>query len=781
MPATAGRRESCRGAGAAGSCNLSPGRPNTGAPSPAALALPAPPRAVVATRPRRLGVGAVAVLGTVGVGAVRAVEAVAHTPPPLGVAVVLDLAVVAAVAAAYAALVAAGAGRPPSLKTLSTPLLIALGVLAVEVGVGWLHRGGVDPKTALPIDLATAVWGGVIGAADAVLAVTVLVALRPLVLRRPRRGVVLAWRVLLGLGLAASVLLAGRPVTETPPALAGLLVAATVLLGAALSARQAWTAALGRRQRAAAAALALALAAVLVGLVVVRSAGPAVLPVGDGSGAVEAVAYTSLLSRPLGLATLLAAVVGALYTLAAGLVLLLGAPTADDDRTGERQALRQLADLSGRLLDRPALAAAVARGPVEAGLGDLAWVALADARAGTVAPVVVASEGVPVETAAALADVAALARAVEDGGSLLLDRAEADHRVRARPGSGVGSLAVLPLGAGAGGGAAGGVRGALFVARAGADAFAPDDLAALETFAGQAALSISHADLFADALERDRLVRELALAREVQTRLFPQTLPEVAGVQIAAAECPAREVGGDYYDVVRLGADCLGVLVADVSGKGAAAAFYMAMMKGTFQAGSRLARAPGAYLAEANAALSPSLGRGDFVSATYAVLDADAGTLALARAGHTPAVLARDPARADGGAWLLRGGGLAIGLDREGATFRRALCEQTVALAPGDTLLLYTDGLVEARDAGGAEYGYDRLAAFVARHRHADAVTLRDLILAEHRAWSGAAEPDDDTTFVVVRWVGRGGPEPPPSPSAPPVTERPAFPTPPVS
>ena len=722
--------------------------------------------------------GAVAVLATVGVVAVRALETVASVPPPLGVAVALDLAVVAAFAAAYVAAVAAGAGRPPSLRTISVPLLIALGVLAVEVGVGWAHDGGVDPKTALPTDLATAVLGGVVGVADGVLAVTVLVALRPLVLRRPKKGVALAWRTLLGLGLGASVLLAGRPVTEAPPPALGLFTAGAVLLGAALSARQGWTAALGRRQRPAAAALALALAAVLVGLIVVRSVGPAVLPVGDGSGEMPAVAYTSLLSRPLSAGTLLASVVGGLYALAAGLVLLLGAPATDgDDRTGERRALRQLADLSGRLLDRPALAAAVARGPVEAGLGDLAWVALADARTGVTTPAVVAAEGVSVEAAAAAADVAALARAAGEQGPLVLDRAEADHRVRARPGAGVGSLAVLPLG-GAGEGGAGLVRGALFVARAAADAFTPDDVSALETFAGQAALSLSHADLFADALERDRLVRELALAREVQTRLFPQALPDVEGVQIAAAERPAREVGGDYYDVVRLDDDCLGVLVADVSGKGAAAAFYMAMMKGTFGVGSRLARAPGHYLAEANAALGPSLGRGDFVSATYAVLDAKAGTLALARAGHAPAVLARDPARPDGGAWLLRGDGLAIGLDREGALFRRSLCEQTVHLAPGDTVVLYTDGLVEARDADGEEYGYGRLAAFVARHRDRDADALRDLLLGEYEAWAGGAEPDDDTTFVVVRWVGRGGPPPPPSAASPPVTERPAFPSP---
>ena len=324
---------------------------------------------------------------------------------------------------------------------------------------------------------------------------------------------------------------------------------------------------------------------------------------------------------------------------------------------------------------------------------------------------------------------------------------------------------------------AGPPRGALFVARAAADAFEPDDLSALETFAGQAALSLSHADLFSDALERERLARELSLAREVQRRLLPQSIPHVEGVEVAAAEVPAREVGGDYYDVVRLGEDCLGVLVADVSGKGAAAAFYMAEMKGVFQVGSRLTRAPGELLARANEALAPSFGRGVFASAVYAVLDAEAGTLALARAGHTPAVLVRDGDRPDGGRWLLRGDGLAIGLDRDGALFRRTLREQAVALAPGDTLVLYTDGLVEARDAAGEEYGYDRLAAFVERHAAAGADGLRDRLLAERRRWSGHDDPDDDTTLVVVRWTGRGASPPPADTSAgPPVVERPAFP-----
>ena len=229
---------------------------------------------------------------------------------------------------------------------------------------------------------------------------------------------------------------------------------------------------------------------------------------------------------------------------------------------------------------------------------------------------------------------------VRDAGAapLVLPRAEADHRVHARPGSGLGSLVVLPF---AGGGA---LRGALVAARRTPDAFEADDVAALDAFAAQAALALSHADLVAGAIERDRMARELTLAREVQRRLFPQALPAVAGLQIAAAERPALEVGGDYYDAVALGETCAGVVVADVSGKGTAAAFHMAEMKGVFQAGARLTRAPAEWLARASEALAPSLGAGTFVSAAYAVVDAEAGTLALARAGHCPPVLARDPA-----------------------------------------------------------------------------------------------------------------------------------------
>ncbi len=725
--------------------------------------------------------GAAAAAGLVGVAASHVWTLMPGGGPvphsPAG-AIALDVVAVAALVLGYVALAGLRTSGQGALRSLSVPLAVALGVLGLAVAIGLGHSGRIDPKTSLPKTIETASWTGVLGLAEAGLAVVVLAFLRPLVLHRRRQATVWAWAVLMGLGLGAALTVAGRPLTaQTPMAMIPFLVG-TVVLGTGLALRQRWVSGLTSGQRLGAAGLSLALAGALGAILYVQSVGPAVLPIGDGSGAVESVSYVEGLSRSLGEVTALAIAFGGLYALTAALVLLLGLPSADrqDQRAGERRALRSLADLSGRLLDRHALATAIAQGPVEAGLADAAWVGLTDPTRGSLTPVVLAAHGIDLDAATAAADVEALYRAaVAQDGPLVLSQAASDHRVHARPGDAVASLVALPLGS-PGASPGGTTRGVLLVARSTAEAFETDDLAALDTFAGQAALSLSHADLFAEALERERLARELALARTVQQRLLPQSLPEIDGLELAAAERPAKEVGGDYYDAVRLGQDCVGLIVADVSGKGAAAAFYMAEMKGVFQAGSRLTRAPGELLAGANDALGPSLGRGVFTSAVYAVIDAHAGTLALARAGHTPTVLVRDADRADGGRWLLRGDGLAIGLDRRGDLFRQTLVEQTIRLAPGDTVLLYTDGLVEARDPSGQEYGYDRLAAFVEAQRGASAEALRQRLLDEHGRWSGSDEPGDDTTFVVIRWTGRGTAPPAHTGGGPPVTERPAFP-----
>ncbi len=718
--------------------------------------------APTATRARRAAGWGVVGAVLLAVASLRVTYASAGLLPTTATAAVLDVAALAALALAYALVVAArsqSAGSTPlyalGLATGALIVLAAVTALAESVlGGARLSPGG------RPADSATALAGAAVGLAEGLTAVGVTASLRSLLLVARRRAVVVAWRVALAAGAGSALLVAGRPPAEPPPAASVALLVLAVLAGTGLALRQSAPATLTGRDRWRGAALAAGLIAAVAAVYVTRGmGGPGVPPLG------------MLVGRSPDTALTVASSVAAVYGVAALLALLVGLPgtAATERRQGERRALRALAGLSGQVLDRDALAAAVARGPVDAGLADAAWLVLTDPASGSLAPHVAAAEGIAADDAEAAADHGALLKAA-GGRALVLGRASADYRVRTRPGRGLGSLAVVPF-------TAGERTGAVVAARVLPEAFEPDDVSALETFAGQAGLALSHASLFAEALAREHLARELALARDVQRRLFPATLPTIDGLDLAAAEQPAREVGGDYYDAVRLGPACVGLLVADVSGKGAAAAFYMAELKGIVQAASRLTRAPGDLLAQANDAMGASLARGAFVSAAYAVVDADAGTVALGRAGHCPPILARDPARSDGGVWLLRPAGLAVGLDREGTAFRRVLGEHTVRLAPGDVLVLYTDGLVEVRNPDGEEYGYERLASLVAAHRDQSAGEIRDALLDAHRSWGQGADAPDDLSLLVMVWHGRAAVAvPPPADHLPPVTLRPAFP-----
>jgi serine phosphatase RsbU (regulator of sigma subunit) len=661
------------------------------------------------------------------------------------------------------------------VRALWQLLLLAVGLLGAFVLQPLVFGAArLGPGTGLPDDLGTAMDAALMALLEALFAVALLHTLRPLVLFRRTRRALRVWQAFLGLAALAALANAAAP-PDAPggwPAVVLTTLAAVPLVYGAF--RLAWIVPLPFRRKLAAIGLALGLVVVLVVVLVQRLVG-----VGTAAGAVDRYALSALFSRSLSEFVSFAFAFGILYGSTTVLSLLFHLPTAGafEQRSGEIRAFRALAELTGPVLDRRRLLDTIAEAPVTAGIAEAAWLALVDLRSGSLAPRVVAAEGLDTETAARLTDTGALVAEVARGEPLLLGAAAADHRVRARPSDGIGSLLVLPLTAG------GQHHGALFAARRVTDGFEEDDVGALGTFAGQAALALSHAALFEDALEKERLARELALAREVQQRLLPQRLPVVRGAELAVAERPAHEVCGDYYDVVELGGGCVGVLVADVSGKGAAAAFYMAELKGIVQGAAGLTRSPGAFLARANEALAGSLGRHAFISAVYGVLDPGAGTLTFARAGHCPVIMARAPAYG-GGHWLLRAGGLGLGLD-PGPLFRQTLHEQVVRLAPGDAFALYSDGLVEARNAAGEEYGYDRLADALCRHRAQPADALLATILDEHRAFIGEGPHEDDLTLVVLRWNGVGptngaadaAPHPAvePHPAAEPFVVRPAF------
>jgi serine phosphatase RsbU (regulator of sigma subunit) len=248
--------------------------------------------------------------------------------------------------------------------------------------------------------------------------------------------------------------------------------------------------------------------------------------------------------------------------------------------------------------------------------------------------------------------------------------------------------------------------------------------------------------------EKQRLDDELRIARTIQRSLLPVRPPRVSGLDVADLCEPAREVGGDYYDFFELGPRLLGVIVADVSGKGTSAALYMAELKGLMLALSHSERSPRRLLVDVNRLLAEHLDNRNFITMTYAIVDLDAGLLTLARAGHTPALVV-----SSAGVESLVPDGMVLGLRLPGADarFEALLKEERRTLSPGNLVVLYTDGITEAMDASGDLFGEARLVEAILQARDLDAATIRGRVVEAVRRFSGDAEPHDDMTLVVIK------------------------------
>ncbi len=251
--------------------------------------------------------------------------------------------------------------------------------------------------------------------------------------------------------------------------------------------------------------------------------------------------------------------------------------------------------------------------------------------------------------------------------------------------------------------------------------------------------------------EKQRLDDELRIAHEIQTSLLPDRPPTYAGLTIADLCVPAREVGGDYYDFFELGPRQLGVLVADVSGKGTSAALYMAELKGLMLALSHEERSPKKLLTRVNHLLADHLDNRSFITMTYGVIDLDARTLTHARAGHTPLIVVSRRCKED--VEVIVPNGMVLGLRLPGAAdrFESLLEEHTMPLDPGDVIVFYTDGITEAMNVAGDLFSDESLASVVCSHRTLDATGIRERVLRDVHAFVGEAEPHDDMTMVIVK------------------------------
>ena len=264
------------------------------------------------------------------------------------------------------------------------------------------------------------------------------------------------------------------------------------------------------------------------------------------------------------------------------------------------------------------------------------------------------------------------------------------------------------------------------------------------------AMSANIETLLEQAAEKRRLEEELRIAREIQMSLLPRQAAPMAGLALAALCVPAREVGGDYYDFFALGPRRLGLLVADVAGKGTSAALYMAELKGLMLSLSQIHESPRQLLIEVNRIIAANLDSRSFITMTYAVVDLERRTLTYARAGHTP--LVHRTALLPPQARLVAPSGMVVGLQLDGLEHRFAelLEEVTVPLLDGDVFLLYTDGLSEAMNAEGDLFSEERLRVLVEEHGGLGSDGLRERIVRDVEAHVATADPHDDMTLIVL-------------------------------
>jgi predicted permease len=264
----------------------------------------------------------------------------------------------------------------------------------------------------------------------------------------------------------------------------------------------------------------------------------------------------------------------------------------------------------------------------------------------------------------------------------------------------------------------------------------------LRQCAEQLTLMLENARLMARVLDQERVRRDLALAAEVQKRLLPDRPPDRSIASLAAVSLPARSVGGDYYDFIDLGDQRIGIALADVAGKGIAAALIMAVVQASLRIVAADGRTSLPELAEKiNGFLHRSTGSNSYATFFYAQLDEQSRRLTYVNAGHNPPYLLREAEIHE-----LNVGGTVLGLFPQ-MTYEEA----TVALRPGDVLVAFTDGVIEALNASEEEFGENRLKELLREVIHLPAAEISARISATLRAWIKGTDQYDDLTFVVLK------------------------------
>lgn len=275
--------------------------------------------------------------------------------------------------------------------------------------------------------------------------------------------------------------------------------------------------------------------------------------------------------------------------------------------------------------------------------------------------------------------------------------------------------------------------------------FTGKDLELLWAAANQAAISIENARLYKSEVEKQKIERDLDLARKIQQGLLPQCIPDMQGLDICGEMIPAMQVGGDYFDLIQITDSKLFVIVGDVSGKGLSASLYMTKLQTMIKLSCMDNKSPKEILVDINKRIYEELDKSWFVTITLALFDLKDRKLKFCRAGHMPILLA-----SNGTVQSYRTQGLGVGIEK-GIVFEKSLIEEEVTLKPGQIFAFFTDGITEAMNERNELFGDDKLNSILKNKSEYRSADIVNEVWHSVETFRGTAEMNDDMTLLVIK------------------------------
>jgi len=279
-------------------------------------------------------------------------------------------------------------------------------------------------------------------------------------------------------------------------------------------------------------------------------------------------------------------------------------------------------------------------------------------------------------------------------------------------------------------------------------AYSEEDIDLLKTLASQAAIAFENSRLQQEKISKQKIEEELHIARKIQMGLLPQAIDSIDGIEVSGFYNPAKLIGGDFYDVIRLSDTKMLVVVADVSGKGIPAAIYMSKVQAMIQFASVVFKTPKEILIEVNKLIHQKIDRKSFITTVVALFDLDKMVAKICRAGHNPVIYS-----VNGKFEFLKSRGMGLGLESE-HYFEDVLEEIELPISAENLFIFYSDGLTEAMNHSREEFGTDKVFDIVAKNRHLPCITIQKELIDSVSEFRAGAEQNDDITLVVARISG---------------------------